>query len=86
MNQNTNNTLTQKELIDKCFTYWNALKRHRALADIKKNEGNRDAYNFHLMKMYQMGDQLELSLRALQRGQRQIDEGEDVDGEHEENS
>lgn len=70
----SNERITQQELIGKAFKYWNNLKRHRALADIKALEGEREQSNYHRLRMYQNGDQLELALRAIQTGQREIDE------------
>lgn len=67
------NNLNQQELIGKCFSYWNSLKRHRALIEVKKSEGKRDEMVYHQMQTYKMGDLLELALRALQKGQRVID-------------
>lgn len=66
---------TQQELISKAFIYLNAFKRHRALAEIKRHEGNREVMTYNLLKMYQMIDNLELALRAIQKGQRALDEG-----------
>lgn len=65
---------SQQDLIDKCFIYWNSLKRHRALAEIRKSEGRREDANYHHLQVYKMSEMLELSLRALQRGQRALDE------------
>ncbi|AMQ66660.1 head-tail joining protein [Bacillus phage Mgbh1] len=74
---NTNDRLTQRELIDKAFTYLNAFKRHRALAHIKRNERDYEKANYHEMRAYQTFDSLELSLRAIQRGQRDLDGGDE---------
>ena len=70
------NNLNQQELIGKCFSYWNSLKRHRALIEVKKMEGKREDMVYHQMQSYKMGDLLELALRALQKGQRVIDSNE----------
>lgn len=76
MNENT----SQQELINKCFSYWNNLKRHRALAEIRRGESRREDSNYHMLQVYKMSEMLELALRALQRGQRALDETQE--GEH----
>lgn len=75
-NTNTvlNEEVTQQELIQKTFFYLNSYKRHRALAEIKRQEKNYDKANYHQLKQYQFIDQLELALRAIQKGQRELDE------------
>lgn len=62
---------TQSELVNLGFTYANSFKRHRALAQIKKYEGDTDQSNYHNMKTYEMFDNLELTLRAIQRGMKE---------------
>lgn len=71
--------LSQRELIGKCFSYLNSFKRHRALANIKRMEGDQVNAQYHELKSYQLMDSLELGLRALQKGMRDIDEGESND-------
>lgn len=66
--------MTQQELITQCFYYLNSFKRHRALEQIKKNEGSHDQTQYHVLKQYQFIDALELGLRAIQKGER-IDGG-----------
>lgn len=68
--------LTQQELISKCFYYLNSFKRHRALEEISKHEGKYDQVNYNKLKQYQFIDQLELGLRALQKGEREINQDE----------
>ena len=70
------NELSQSELIHKCFFYLNSFKRHRALAEIKRQEKDYEKANFHTLKQYQFIDALELGLRAIQKGQRDIEEDE----------
>lgn len=76
-----NETTTQQEMINKCFTYWNSLKRHRALSEIRKGEGRREDSTYHNLQMYKMSEMLELALRALQRGQREIDTTDSSEGD-----
>lgn len=76
-------TMTDTELISQCFYYLNSFKRHRALMHIKRLENNRDLANYHELKQYQFLDSLELGLRAIQKGARDINnmlEGEEADG------
>ena len=72
-------TLSNQELVKKAFTYLNAFKRHRALEQINRQDGNHDQGNYHELKAYQLFDNLELSLRAIQKGLRDVKELEDVD-------
>lgn len=55
------------DLISQCFYYLNTFKRHRALANIKRSEGNISEAILNELKMYQFFDNLELGLRALQK-------------------
>lgn len=71
---NENQSMTNQELISQCFYYLNSFKRHRALENIKRLEGDRDGANFHELKQYQFIDSLELGLRAVQKGAREISE------------
>jgi hypothetical protein len=59
--------MTNLELVQQCFYHLNTFKRHRALANIKRNEGEHDKANFHELKEYQFLDNLELGLRAIQK-------------------
>ena len=69
--------MTEQDLVTKAFSYLNAYKRHRALTQINRLEGNRDQANFHELKQYQFIDSLELSLRAIQKGLRDMKELEE---------
>lgn len=71
-NQTNNQEMTQSELFKQAFYYLNTYKRHRALAQIAHQDGNRDKKNFHDLKQYQTIDGLELALRALQKGHRDL--------------
>jgi len=58
------------------FYHINSYKRHRALFNIEKAkpDANREQLQYHELKMYQFIDNLELSLRALQRDHRESEE------------
>lgn len=71
---NKEGAVTQMDLIRKAFKNLNNFKRHRALADIRREEKDWDKTNYHTLKMYQEFDQLELALRAIQSGQRTLEE------------
>lgn len=71
---NDNREMTNKDLVSQCFFYLNGFKRHRALANIKRLEGDHEKANYHELKQYQLFDSLELGLRAVQKGLRQIEE------------
>lgn len=55
------------DLIGQCFYALNSYKRHRALSNIKKEEGKSTDAQYHDLKQYMCIDSLELGLRALQR-------------------
>ena len=80
-NNNTNQpeAMGNQELIKKCFYYLNSFKRHRALEQIARFEGDRDQANFHGLKQYQFIDSLELGMRAIQKGLRDVNDLEDGD-------
>lgn len=73
--ENTNNK-TQQELIGIAFRAVNAFKRHRALEKIKKKEGDYNKSQYHSLKQYELFDELELALRAIQRNERMDKEDE----------
>lgn len=70
--------MNNTELITKCFTALNAFKRHRALANIKRGESKPDEAVIHDLRQYQMLDQLELGLRALQQQMYDNNKGETI--------
>ena len=72
LNQNSGDNITQSDLFKEAFYYVNSFKRHRALATIEKQKGNRDKANYHELKQYQFFDQMELALWALQKGHRDL--------------
>lgn len=65
---------TNIDLIGISFTNINAYKRHRALAESSRREGDTDNAIYHELKQYKTIDGLELSLRAIQRGLRDVSE------------
>lgn len=72
-NNNSNqNEMTQSELFKQAFYYLNSFKRHRALAQIAHQDGNREKKTYNELKSYQFIDSLELALRALQKGHRDL--------------
>lgn len=58
--------MTKQDLIQEAFEYANSFKRHRALAEIKKEDKN-----YHQLQMYKMFDNLELTLRAINKSLRE---------------
>lgn len=67
-------TKTNMDLIGLAFKYINAYKRHRALAESARKDGSTDKAIYHELKQYKYIDSLELALRAIQKGLREIDE------------
>jgi hypothetical protein len=59
--------LSTDELVGKAFYYLNSFKRHRALANIEKSGGNYEEFLKNELKQFQFFDNLELTLRALQK-------------------
>ena len=76
--------MTEQDLIQKAFAYLNSYKRHRALSHIKRLEGDKTGAQFHQLKEYQFIDSLELALRAIQKGARDMEEYERGKGGEEE--
>lgn len=68
--------MSNQDLVTQCFFYLNSFKRHRALANIKRLEGDTTSAQYHELKQYQFADSLELGLRAIQKGMRDIEEAE----------
>ena len=67
-------TKTNMDLIGLAFKDINAYKRHRALAESSRKDGKTDKAIYHELKQYKHIDSLELALRAIQKGLREIDE------------
>lgn len=80
-NQVNNEQMTQSELFKQAFYYLNSFKRHRALAKISHQEGNRERRQYNELKAYEFIDSLELALRALQKGHRDLQAEMEESGE-----
>lgn len=65
---------TNMDLIGLAFKNINAYKRHRVLAESARRDGNTEEAIYHELKRYQYIDSLELTLRAIQKGLREINE------------
>lgn len=61
--------MSEQDLIQEAFYLINAFKRHRALEQIERRKGGE--YQYHQLKQYQTLDELELSLRAIQKAWRE---------------
>lgn len=59
--------------IDRAFKAWNSAKRALTLADIAKSEGRHDDAIRHELEFYKQCSRLELSLRAIQKGIRDLE-------------
>lgn len=64
--------MTTQDLIQQAFRSIDTFKRHRSLKELE----SYDKRDFHELRMYKMIDQLELSLRAINKDLR---ETKDVD-------
>lgn len=62
------------DLIGLSFKYINSYKRHRALAEDARGNGDTSKAIYHELKQYKEVDGLELALRAIQKGLREINE------------
>lgn len=65
--------MTKADLIHKAFGFINNFKRHRALREIE----DYSKREHHELQMYKQIDQLELTLRALNKEIRQEADGAD---------
>jgi hypothetical protein len=75
-----NNTYKPKdnqELISIAFRHINEYKRARALADYERLQGNREKADKWELKRFRHIDGLELAMRAIQKGVREISEDTD---------
>lgn len=70
-----------KELVIIAFQHLNTYKRARARADFERKEGNRDAADIWELRKFRAIDGLELSLRAIQKGLRNISEDTEDESE-----
>lgn len=76
---------TNIDLIGLAFKNINGFKRHRSLAETSRQEGNTDRAIYHELKQYKFIDGLELTLRAIQKGLRELDElaeDDEIDDNH----
>lgn len=60
-----------EELIKDAFKYLNTYKRFRAMNDSARSRGNNTEAEGLELKMYKAIDQLELTLRGIQRAERE---------------
>lgn len=65
--ENSANRKSGTELTTMAFGYINSFKRHRALAESCRNEGDTSKAIYHELKQYKEIDGLELALRAIQK-------------------
>lgn len=68
------NQSSNMDMVGKAFRYINSYKRSRALAETSRQEGDINKAMFNELKQYKNIDGLELALRALQRGLRDMEE------------
>lgn len=73
--------MNHAELCHQAFYYLNSFKRHRALEQIRKNEGKESEATYNQLKQYQFIDALELALRAIQKSVRDGQVEDTVDTE-----
>lgn len=62
-----------EENFNNAFYHINSFKRHRAFHNMEraKPNANKELLQYHELKMYQFLDNLELTLRALQKENRE---------------
>ena len=63
-----------EEIIKEAFKHLNAFKRYRAMYETAQYKNDRDQATLLELKMYKSFDQLELSLRGIQRENREESE------------
>lgn len=73
----TYNNGKNKDLISQAFSYVNDFKRSRTIAEASRKDNNMDKAIFNELKQYKSIDGLELTLRAIQKGLRELDELDD---------
>lgn len=64
------NNKTQMDLIGIAFRNLNSFKRARALEKIEKKNGNYEKSQYQRLRQYELIDELELCLRAIQKNER----------------
>lgn len=65
--------INSRDLINKAFKAWNSAKRALTLADIAKSEGRHDDATRYELEFYKQCSRLELALRAIQKGIRDLE-------------
>lgn len=68
-----------KEIMGIAFMHINGYKRARALADYNRIQGRKDKADLYELKRFRHIDGLELALRAIQKGLREIEDDNDID-------
>lgn len=58
--------MTKEDLIKEAFHHLNSFKRHRALMEVNNDK------RYHELKTYKHIDGLELTMRAIQKDQREV--------------
>lgn len=77
------NSKSQQDLINLAFRALNAYKRHKTLQQINQRERTWDKANYHGVKAHETFLELELALRAIQKGQRTLDQQETESSDNE---
>ena len=67
--------INSRTQIDRAFRAGNSAKRALTLADIAKSEGRYDDAMRYELEFYKQCSRLELSLRAIQKGIRDLEDG-----------
>lgn len=65
---------SQMDLIKIAFKNLNAFKRVRALENIEKGNKDYNKAQYYKLRQYELIDELELALRAIQSGQRNLED------------
>ena len=73
-NSNTGGPRSNRDLVGMAFRSLNSYKRHRALAESARKDNRTEKAIFHDLKQYKDIDSLELALRAIQKGLRELEE------------
>lgn len=73
-NNGTNERKSNMDLIGICFRNINAYKRHRTLAEESRKKCDTDNAIYNELKQFKCIDSLELALRAIQKGLRDVSE------------
>lgn len=76
-NNATHTNSCNLDTVGLAFKYLNAFKRNRALAEAARQENDMSKAIYNELKQYKNLDGLELALRAIQKGLRELDEVSD---------